>query len=60
MTHEKSKENLRRLENLERQKIQKLADLIQKNKAKQDYELKLEEKKFISGASYQIRQVKEA
>ena len=52
MTHEKSKENLRRLENLERQKIQKLADLIQKNKAKHNYELQLEEKKFISGASY--------
>ena len=44
-----------RLEMLEQQKVAKLKEIVQRNKAKENYEMELSQKKHIAGSAYSIR-----
>ena len=55
----KSVEDQRRMALKEQQKIQKLQELINRNKIRQDYQDELENRKYQVGSAYSIRQARE-
>ena len=55
----KSVEDQRRMALKEQQKIQKLQELINRNKIRQDYQDELENRKYQVGSAYTIRQARE-
>ena len=56
---DKSKGETIKQEQLEKQKIQKLKELIARNKAKQNYEIAVNDRKIEVGSAYHLRQQKE-